>query len=213
MTQVKNQIEDISIDELKSILAKKEAEESNKKAIARKAYEELKDNTIRELVPAAQKLSEQLSQFKQRAFSDMDALYEILCSYSKRHADGKGNFSVEVASGMKITYKRQESGFFDERSQQAEKHIIDFVNSYYRDHDRTKELITSLLERKKGSLDIRLVQKLYSMETAFDDKNWHEGIRLLKESWQPSETRSYITFELKGKDGKWESINLNFASL
>lgn len=204
---------ELTLAELEQLMAQKKAEENNQVKKAREQYEGLKENIILDLVPAAKALSEQLDRFKVKAFSDMDALYELLCSYSKRHADGKGNFSIEIPEGMKISYKRQDTGFFDERSQQAERHIIDFVNSQYKDDDATKDLITSLLERKKGKLDIRLVQKLYSMENSFDDTNWREGIKLLKESWTASETKSYISFEVKNENKEWISINLNFASI
>ena len=69
----------------------------------------------------------------------------------------------------------------------------------------------SLLERKKGDLDIQLVQKLYSMEDRFDDENWREGIRLLKESYSYNHSKDYLSFFKKGNNNEWEGINLNFS--
>ena len=213
MTQtIENTMRELSTADLEKLLADRKAEEVNKAKVARQNYEDLKAATVMELIPQAKALSEQLKAFKTKSFADMGALYDLLCTYSKRHADGKGSFSIELAEGLRITYKKQDVGFFDERSAQAERHIIDFVNSYYGHQDKTRKLVTSLLERKKGKLDIKLVQKLYAMENDFDDKNWVEGIKLLKESWTASESKSYITFEVKVKD-TWESINLNFASI
>lgn len=212
MTTVE-QLKEVSTAELERMLADRKANENQKALATRQQYESLKDSTIMELIPVASALYEQLKAFKTKAFSDMEALYDLLCTYSKRHADGKGNFSIETVEGLRVSYRRQENGRFDERSQQAEKHIIDFVNSYYKNDVLNKKLITTLLERKKGALDIKLVQKLYSMENDFQDKNWVEGIKLLKESWTPAETRSYVSFEVKNKAGQWDAINLNFASI
>ncbi|SIT25475.1 Protein of unknown function [Chryseobacterium ureilyticum] len=69
----------------------------------------------------------------------------------------------------------------------------------------------SLLERKKGSLDILLVQKLYSMEDRFEDQNWKEGIRLLKESYSYNLSKDYVSFYKRDENNVWELINLNFS--
>ena len=71
----------------------------------------------------------------------------------------------------------------------------------------------SLLERKKGELDIQLVQKLYAMENRFQDENWKRGIELLKESFQSSHSKDYINFEQRNASGEWQNINLQFSNL
>ncbi len=205
-------IQNLSEEQLEALLNEKRAAKVAQEKQEREAYESLKTQTVRELVLDAQGLSKVLKAFKDKAFEQMKTQYDLLCKYSKRHEGGKGNFTLELAEGIRVKFSNQDLGFFDERSAQAEKHIIDFVNSHYKDHGRTKQLITSLLERKKGKLDIKLVQKLYAMEETFDDQNWKEGIRLLKESWTSSESKSYITFESK-VDGEWQNINLNFSSI
>ncbi|PDS22389.1 DUF3164 family protein, partial [Flavobacterium branchiophilum] len=104
-------------------LAKIEAQEK-----ARFDYEILKKEVVTELSQAAAEMSEKLRAFKQKAFSDMQTLFEMLKEYSNRHKDGKGNFQVEHEN-FRVSYKRQGRPHFDERSLQAEKHIIDFVNT------------------------------------------------------------------------------------
>ncbi|MOA13632.1 hypothetical protein D3C78_1336930 [compost metagenome] len=96
---------------------------------------------------------------------------------------------------------------------QAEAHIKDFIAAQFSGDPATNKLINSLLERKRGSLDIKLVQRLYAMENDFDNQNWREGIKLLKESWQASESKEYITCHYKDANGEWQLINLNFASV
>lgn len=210
-TIAEKRVSELSAEELESLLSAKKAEAQAKENEERKAYEELKTKMVLELVSEASAISNTLKDFKTKAFSEMDALFQLLCRYSNRK-EGKGNFTLQLPEGVRISYKNQDLGFFDERSAQAEKHIIDFVNSYYSEHDSTRKLITSLLERKKGALDIKLVQKLYSMENEFENKNWKNGIKLLRESWTTSESKAYIRFEVKVKE-VWQSIDLNFASI
>jgi transposase InsO family protein len=67
--------------------------------------------------------------------------------------------------------------------------------------------------RKKGELDINLVQKLYAMEDRFQDENWKRGIELLKESYSFSHSKDYIGFEVKNDKGEWLPINLQFSNI
>ncbi len=188
-------------------LAKVEQQEK-----ARNDYEGLKKDVVLNLCTKAIRVNRVLKWLKEQSFSDMQTLYEMLKEYSNRHKDGKGNFQVEDGN-FRVSYKRQGKASFDERSHQAEKHIIDFVNSKFENDIDTKDLVMSLLERKKGELDINLVQKLYAMENRFQDENWKRGIELLKESYSYSHSKDYIGFETKNDKGEWQTINLQFSNI
>lgn len=202
----------LTAEELKQELDKRNEFATKQKEANKEAYELLKRQTIFNLCTKAEELSELIKGFKEDAFSDMQTVYELLKEYSSRHADGKGNFKIEYQN-YRVLYKRQGKGIFDERSQQAEKHIIDFVNSKFEKDEDTRDLIMSLLERKKGELDINLVQKLYAMENRFQDESWKLGIELLKESYSYSHSKDYIAFEQRDSRGQWNGINLQFSSL
>ena len=202
----------LSPEELQAELDRRNADIIAGKQRQRKAYEDLKEQTIISLCTGALTINETLKAFKLKAFEDMQTIYEMLKEYSSRHADGKGNFRIEHEN-YRVSYKRQGKPTFDERSHQAEKHIIDFVNSKFENDVDTKDLVMSLLERKKGELDINLVQKLYAMEDRFQDENWKRGIELLKESYSFSHSKDYIGFEVKNDKGEWLPINLQFSNI
>lgn len=207
---IKETIKQLSTEELEAELNARKANEANEREKKREQYESLKQTVIEELAPKAEEISNLLTAFKKKAFEDLGSLYELLKDYSKRHNDGKGNFMIQDDK-YRIQFKRQGKGTFDERSHQAEKHIVDFLSSKYQGDKDTKDLIMSLLERKNGHLDIQLVQKLYSMEDRFDDENWCEGIRLLKESYSFNLSKDYVSFAKKTAGNEWEMINLNFS--
>jgi len=202
----------ISEQELEQLLAQKKEEARLVKEKQRQDYEELKNAIINELCPKAIKISQGLKAFKIEAFESMQTLYAMLQEYSKRHADGKGNFKVEHED-FRIKYSSQVIGRFDERSIQAEKHINDFFNSKYNGDPDTKDIIISLLERKKGELDVNLVQKLYKYRDRFNDENWQLGISLLQESYSYSHSKDYIGFEIRNENNQWQSINLQFSNI
>jgi hypothetical protein len=206
-------LENISDEQLEEILKQRQANKAKERNNKRVSYEALKEDTINRLIEKALEINSAFVFFKAIAFGDMQAIYALLQEYSTRYEDGEGNFRIENADKtLMIEYSRQDRGGFDERSAQGEKHIIDFVNKQFAGDPTTKKLILSLLERKKGSLDINLVQKLYTMEDDYQDENWKEGIRLIKESWNASESKDYIRFKRK-VNGEYKLINLNFASV
>lgn len=207
---ITNTLKVLTTAELEAELNERRQQEATEREQKRHEYESLKSSVINELAPYADQLSTNLMSFKKKAFEELGTLFDLLKDYSKRHHDGKGNFKIED-DRFKIQFKRQGKGSFDERSHQAEKHIIDFLSSKYEGDIDTKDLIMSLLERKNGALDILLVQKLYSMEDRFDDNNWREGIKLLKESYSFSLSKDYVSFFKKGDNNEWEGINLNFS--
>jgi hypothetical protein len=204
---------ELTLAQLEALFNAKKEQERNENIKKRKDYEQLRDETALKLVGKAVALADAIKDFKVEVFSDMSGLYELLKEYSNRHADGKGNFTIESSDGTyKIEFTRQTLGSFDERADQAEKHIIDFVNSHFAGDEKTKEFITGLLERSKGKFDVKQVQKLYAMEASYTDPNWLEGIRLFKEAWKLSETKDYTRFFIKYKS-EWKAVNLNFSSI
>lgn len=191
---------------------RRELEKQKQADNQKNAYEALKIDTVVTLCTIAKSFSKDLQDFKNTSFEAMQTMYAMLQEYSSRHADGKGNFRLEVGD-FRVSYRRQGRATFNEKALQAEKHIIDFVNKRFENDPDTKDLIMSLLERKKGELDINLIQKLYAMENRFDDENWRKGIALLKESYQYSHSKDYILFEERNENGDWQTINLQFSNL
>lgn len=202
----------MSDDEFEAEMQRRNLAKVEQQEKARNDYEGLKKDVVLNLCTKAIRVNRVLKWLKEQSFSDMQTLYEMLKEYSNRHKDGKGNFQVEDGN-FRVSYKRQGKASFDERSHQAEKHIIDFVNSKFENDIDTKDLVMSLLERKKGELDINLVQKLYAMENRFQDENWKRGIELLKESYSYSHSKDYIGFETKNDKGEWQTINLQFSNI
>lgn len=205
-------IEKLSTEQLEQMLEKRKADAKAQRESKKTAYEQLRNETVEKLIPMAASLMDQLKEFKRFAFGEIGAVHELLKDYSERHEKGKGNFRITNADDtMRITFSANEFGYFDERSTQAEKHIIEFLDKQFAGEIQTRDLLRSLLQRSKGRLDINQVQRLYKFEDSYDDANWKEGIRLLKESWTAGKTKWYARFEIQ-INGTWTPIVMDFAS-
>lgn len=205
---------ELTLEELKALTAQREQSELSEKQKAREAYESLRDDSITSMVSYAIQLNESLKGFKKSSFEVIETLYKMLQEHSNRHAQGKGNVTLDTADGQfRVVFKRSDNTRFDERATQAEAHILDFLTSEYPEGSNTSKLIRSLLERKKGQLDKNLVLKLIGMKNDFDNEHWKMGIDLLQESIVPDETRFYAEYFYRSDDGEWLPIVLNFAKL
>lgn len=210
-------LEQLTPEARKQLIEQAKKELQNEKELEsqeKQKYDELRGQVVSKLVTNALLCSANLQDFKKLAFEEMTAMYELLKQYSNRGGkkEDKGSFTL-VHENMKVEYRRQGKAVFDERSTQAEKMIHEFISEKYEGDQATKDLIMCLLERKNGDLDINLIQKLYAMEDQFDDPNWKNGIRLLKESFSYTSSKDYIRFYLKDENNKWEPILLDFASV
>ncbi|SFB80827.1 Protein of unknown function [Flexibacter flexilis DSM 6793] len=202
-------------EEQEILLGDAAAKKAAKQNGLRETYSSMRDSLIVGLLTRAEKLSADMTAFKTQAIAELDTFAEIMKEYSGRadNADDKGNFTIESPDGLaKIIFSNNEKSKFNELSIEAEKHIMLFINSEFGDKPAAK-IITTLLERTKGSLDIKLIQRLYKMENDYQDENWKRGIELLKESWQPTDVASYVRFYKRPtKQDKYTLVNLNFSA-
>lgn len=205
----------LSVDELKDLLAQQTENETQERLQKRKDYEALRQDTVFTLISKAVGIKGVIKNFKTEAFNELETMYKLLQEHSSRHADGKGSFTLENAeSTMKIQFKRHDATTFDERATQAEKYIIDFLTSEFGDDDPRNKVIKNLLERKKGKVDKDNVLQLAGMRDDFTNENWQRGIDLYLESIVPSHTKYYAQFFIRANaDDAWQNIVLDFAKL
>lgn len=208
-------INELSTAELEALIEQRKRKDLEIKNKKREDYQKLREEVVSNMIQEASGLSNQLKNFKTKVFSQLETMYSLLQEHSDRHADGKGNFTLETEDRlMQVAFRRQDNTRFDERATQAEKHILDFLTSQFGDNAPTSKLIRKLLERKKGQLEKDEVLKLISMKDDFDNENWRKGIDLLQESIVPGDTRFYAQFKIKLEEGaEWMPILLDFARL
>jgi hypothetical protein len=205
----------LSVEQLEALLEQKKAEKVKQEAAEREAYEALRNQTVEELIEEAEMLQSIITTFKRKALESMQAMGDLLRKHSKRHGEDVKSFTIYNKSNTKkIVLGVDELGTFDERSKEAVRLIMEFLKKKYANDDDTKEVMMRLLKYKKGELDVKRVQDLYAIEGRFTDPEWKEGIRLLKESWRPMETKTYINFyKRQESDGAWKLVNLQFSGL
>lgn len=214
-TPVKN-IEDLSAAELKQILDKKQKAENAAHETEKKKYEAERDETIFKVINTAQKLAEELGGFKTFCHLEMDKQQTKLEGYGKIRSNSKGGFSITNADDtMRVTRRRDTEPVWDERAGKGVELMKDFLSDTIKKRDtKLYEILIGFLERNdKGDLEYARVMELYKHEDKFQDERWREGLRLIKEGFSNHLKGFGYEFKMKGPDGKWIGILLNFSSL
>lgn len=204
----------LSTEEREALL--KQAQELNRREREEKMknYEALREDTIADLTARAKALNAQLAEFKQYAFENMHALRGLLKEYAERSENqaDKKNFTVQTDT-QKIEMQSADRGTYDERAEQAEGFIFDFIRERYQGDEATKEFILSLLERKQGEFDVKNINKLYKYENKFNDAKYTRACELFKESYALRYSKDYLRFYERDDNGKWQMITLHFAAV
>jgi hypothetical protein len=205
-----------TIAELEAELAAAREREFKKQEKAKKEYEKERDDVVYSIVNTAQALAKELLEFKTNCHIKMDVQAAKLSEYGKIRSNSKGGFNLTHGDGeMRVTRRRDTEPVWDERSLKAIELIKDFLGDTIKKRDiKLYEILIGFLERNgNGDLEYGRVMDLYQHEAKFDDPRWKEGLRLIKESYS-SHMKGYgYEFKIKGADGKWQSILLNFSSI
>lgn len=214
--QMTPDIENLSTAQLEELLKKKKKEEATTLAKEKEAYEKRRDEVITNIITTAKTLFKELGEFKAYCHIEMDKQAEQLAGYGKIRSNSKGGFSITNADDtMRVTRRRDTEPVWDERSTKAVELIKDFLGDAIKKRDtKMYDILMSFLERnEKGDLEYSRVMDLYHHEDKFDDPRWKEGLRLIKESFSNHLKGYGYEFKIKGEDGKWENLYLNFSSL
>lgn len=207
---------DYTTAELEQMLKERKKQEEVKAEKEKQAYEQGRDEMIEKVILTAKTLFREMGEFKTFCHIEMDKQAVKLSEYGKIRSNSKGGFSVtDKNDTMRVTRRRDTEPVWDERSGKAVELIKEFLGDAIKKRDiKMYEILMSFLERNaNGDLEYGRVMDLYKHEDKFDDPRWKEGLKLIKESFSNHLKGYGYEFKVKGDDGKWENLYLNFSSL
>lgn len=209
-------VQEPTIAELEAMLKQKKAAQTKALEKARSEYEKGRDEMVSKVLTTARVLFTELSEFKTFCHIEMDKQAVKLAEYGEIRSNSKGGFSVTNSDdSMKVTRKRDTEPAWDERAGKAVELIKDFLGDTIKKRDvQLYTILMGFLEKNKaGDLEYSDVMNLYKHENEFNDPRWKEGLKLIKESFSNHLKGYGYEFKVKGEDGKWQKLYLNFSSL
>ena len=211
-----NTTAELTTAELEQMLANRKKAERAKEEKEKATYEKHRDDMVVKVLLTASALHRELGEFKTYCHIEMDKQAVKLSEYGKVRSNSKGGFSVTNSDDtMRITRRRDTEPVWDERSGKAVELIKEFLGDAIKKRDtKMHDILMSFLERNaNGDLEYGRVMDLYKHEDKFDDPRWKEGLKLIKESFSNHLKGYGYEFKIKGADGKWQNLYLNFSSL
>lgn len=174
-----------------------------------------RDAVVTSLIEKVKAVRQQLKDFKALAFGDIEAFIELsLEQYGVHAGGGKGNITLHSFDGKyKIVRQIQDSIRFDERLQAAKVLIDECIQSWSVDsNDHLKVLVNDAFQvDKEGKISTGRVLGLRRHN--IDDPKWKQAMNAISDSIKVVDSKSYVRFYERDKDGKYQPISLDFASV
>lgn len=180
-----------------------------------KAIDIERDALVTRLIAAVKTEQQRLKEFKALAFGDIAAFIELSHEQHGVHVGGsKGNITLHSFDGQyKIVRQIQDSIRFDERLQAAKFLIDECIQSWSADsNDHIKTLINDAFQvDKEGKISTGRVLGLRRHN--IDDSKWKQAMEAIADSINIVDSKSYVRFYERDKDGKYQVISLDFANV
>lgn len=174
-----------------------------------------RDALVVRLCEDAKKKNQQMCDFKALVFGDIDAFIDLSHEkYEVQIGGSKGNITLHSFDGQyKIVRQIQDSIRFDERLQAAKALIDECIQSWSIDsNDYLKTLINDAFQvDKEGKISTGRVLGLRRHN--IDDPKWAQAMEAISDSIKIVDSKSYVRFYERDKDGKYQPISLDFANV
>lgn len=209
-------IDELTLEQIEELAEKKRKKMKADLEKGRIKYEEDKDHLIHQQILVARHINASLMEFKKGASEALSKFYHRMMEYGGVKKGNKGSFQIETSDdNMRIVYSRNVTFGFDERGDIAAEKIKMWVETMVKKKDKDfYNFVISLLDKsKQDGYDPRNIHKLYKFENKFDHQLYQEGIALFKEAYKEMSSTYYIRYFEKDKEGKWQSIQLNWSAI
>ena len=200
----------------KSEKAKKEAAELRKRQ--RETYAQMVDEELAAAIPELLNLSAGIKTVKDTIFGNFATIIEMKAELFGTKDGGQYSHSfTNRDSTLRLTLGVNTVDGYRDTVEDGIAMVRGYIESLATD-EKSKALVSAvlrLLSRDgQGNLKASRVLQLRKMAEESGDEQFLEGVRIIEESYQPSETRRYIRAQRKdSKTGAWVNIPLGITDV
>jgi hypothetical protein len=173
-----------------------------------------RDALVKEIVAKADKLADQIYEFKNSTLGDIAAFVDLSAEkYGASIGGKKGNVNLLTFDGKyKIVRAIDERQVFDERLQAAKALIDECITEWAQGaNSNLIALINDAFQvDKQGRLNINRILGLRRL--LIDDVRWNNAMAAISESLLVVGSKTYIRIYERKEDGSYEPMPLNVAA-
>ena len=196
---------------------KKEAAEWRK--AARATYQQMVDEELAQAVPELRKLSQDIRTVKDTVFGNFQTVLDMKAEVVGFKEDGQFSHTFTNSdSTLRLTLGVNTVDGWNDMAETGIAMVRKYIESLATD-EKTKTLVNTVLrllsKDKQGNLNASRVLQLAKMAEESNDDQFKEGVKIIQESYMPTETRRYIRAQYRDETtgNGWRNIPLGITDV
>lgn len=199
----------------RALKQKKEAEAARK--ASRDEYRKLVDEAVPAAVERLRQLSSAMAAEKAKTYADFDAILALKAEMVGLPKEGQRSHTFTSSdSKYRLTLGVNTIDGYSDMVEDGITMVRSYIESLATD-EKTQNLVSAvlrLLSRDgQGNIKASRVLQLRKMAEDTGDERFLEGVKIIEESYQPTETKTYIRAEVRNELGAWETVPLSVTEV
>lgn len=196
---------------------KQKKEEAARRKQQREDYAKMVDDEIATAIPVLRELSEQIKTVKDTVFGNFDTILKMKAEVLRLSKDDqKSHTFTNSDSKLRITLGINTIDGYRDTVEDGIAMVKAYIESLAKD-DTSKALVNAVLRLlsrdQAGNIKASRVLQLRRIAEETGDDRFMEGVQIIVESYQPTETKKYIRAEYKNDKGAWVNIPLGMTDV
>lgn len=196
---------------------KQKKEAAAKRKQQRENYAAMVDDELRTTLPVLQELSEQIKTVKNTVFSNFDAILKMKSEVLGLTKDDQRSHTFTASdSKLRLTLGVNTIDGYRDTVEDGIAMVKAYIESLAKD-ETSKALVNAVLRLlsrdQSGNIKASRVLQLRKMAEETGNERFIEGVQIIEESYQPTETKKYIRAEYKNEKGAWVNIPLGMTDV
>lgn len=196
---------------------KQKKEAAAKRKQQRENYAAMVDDELRTTLPVLQELSEQIKTVKNTVFGNFDAILKMKSEVLGLTKDDQRSHTFTASdSKLRLTLGVNTIDGYRDTVEDGIAMVKAYIESLAKD-ETSKALVNAVLRLlsrdQSGNIKASRVLQLRKMAEETGNERFIEGVQIIEESYQPTETKKYIRAEYKNEKGAWVNIPLGMTDV
>lgn len=216
-TQALTPEEERELQEFRAYKAQKAKEEQDRQL--REQYAQMVDDEVATATAELMQLSEEIQTVKSKVFDNFASVISLKLETLGLGKEG-GQYSHTFTSSdstQRITLGNYTVDNYRDTVEEGIRLVRTYLQSLAKDEDSSAlvdAVLRLLAKNKKGQIQASRVLQLRKLAEQSQDPTFLQGVRIIEESYQPSESASYVRCEVKDETtGKWRSVPLSISGV
>lgn len=197
--------------------AKKEAAEKRRQQ--REEYEKLVDDELTDALPQLRQLSEEIKTVKDAVFGNFKSIIDLKAEVVGVKEEGQFSHTfTNRDSTLRLTLGVNTVDGWSDMADAGITMVKRYIESLATD-EKTQALVSAVLrllsKDRQGNLNASKVLTLWKMAEESGDEKFMEGVKIIRESYRPTETRRYIRAQYRDETtgNAWRNVPLSITDV